>query len=110
VALTQRERDQRRAEKAKADRAALIAELGGECVDCGTKERLEFDHTAPREWDCKRPARWQRMRLYRREAAAGLIVLRCRSCNARKGKPEPTGECGFCGAHVPEGGVCGCAN
>jgi len=73
-----------------ARREALIARLGGRCVEpgCGTSERLEFDHVQRRRWIAARTNRWTRIARYEREAAAGAIVLRCRSHNARKGKPE----------------------
>jgi hypothetical protein len=69
-------------------RAALVCALGGRCVDCGTATRLEFDHTVPRTWSARRCSSWTRVRIYQREAAEGLLCLRCRTCNARKGKPR----------------------
>jgi 5-methylcytosine-specific restriction endonuclease McrA len=72
---------------ARKARALLVAQLGGKCVDCGSKEALQFDHIAPRTWTANRTSRHYRMCLYRREAAAGVIVLRCASCNKKKGAP-----------------------
>lgn len=106
------EANTRRREKYKADRAGFIAELGGQCVDCGTDERLEFDHEYQRDWQPRDHARWVRLNKYRRDHDEGrTIVLRCRSCNARKGKPgdpPPSNERGFCGRPLPPSGVCIC--
>lgn len=78
----------RRKELLQQRRAALIEALGGVCVECRTTERLEFDHTEPREWIASKKNQETRQRFYEREAAAGKIVLRCRVCNVRKGAPQ----------------------
>lgn len=111
--LTHKQKHRRKVAKYRADRKAFIAELGGRCVQCGRKTRLEFDHTRQRDWEPSRFSRWSRLLRYKRDHAAGrTIVLRCRWCNASKGKPEetePSGECGFCGSAIPDNGYCTCA-
>lgn len=47
--------------------------LIGRCVDCGATEDLTRDHEVP---------------LSKGGTNAGRIVIRCRSCNARKGDRE----------------------
>lgn len=78
---------------ARRMRWALIQLLGARCVECLTEydssdpSYLEFDHTAPRDWQPNRTSRWQRMRNYWRDWELGILCLRCRNCNARKGYP-----------------------
>lgn len=111
--LTARQKHKRRVAKYRADRREFIAVLGGRCVQCSGKRRLEFDHTRQRDWEPSKLARWVRLNRYKRDHAAGrTIVLRCRWCNASKGKPvetESTGVCGFCGHVLPDTGLCTCA-
>jgi hypothetical protein len=71
-------------------RRRLIEQLGGKCVDCGLTdfEKLEFDHITP----LTREQRDHRVRIgansrivmYRKEAAEGLLTLRCGGCNTRR--------------------------
>lgn len=77
----------RRVAWARRRRQELIALLGGQCVDCGTTSDLEFDHTHPRDWEPRKLNRWHRMSRYWRDYLAGILTIRCRSCNARKGYP-----------------------
>lgn len=88
---------EQRRENYRRGRAELIAHLGGKCVDCDedNPKRLEFDHLTPRTWKAKDVSRWVRLARYRREAEAGQIELRCRSCNASKGEPIPLEEVPF---------------
>ena len=69
-------------------RAELIQEMGGKCVECESREELEFDHTKPRNWQPNKTSRWQRLRNYIKDWKKGELVLRCRTCNARKGFPD----------------------
>lgn len=84
---TWQESKERAKRSAARSRERLIAELGGRCVECGTTERLEFDHLTPRTWDRNSLNAHRRMAMYKREAAEGKIQLLCRSCNASKGSP-----------------------
>src|SRR5258708_3465831 len=72
----------------RAARELLIAELGGQCVDCGALSPLQFDHVAQRTWSARKTSRWVRIARYRREAECGHIELRCGSCNKLKGRPR----------------------
>jgi hypothetical protein len=71
-------------------RQRLIDQLGGKCVDCGNDDRetLQFDHITPlTEEQAAHRVRIganSRMVLYRKEAAEGLLALRCPSCNTRR--------------------------
>lgn len=87
-AASARETAADRARRYRRGRRRLIDELGGRCAWCGRRSRLEFDHLEPRDWQPEKTARWVRLARYRREAAAGKVQLLCRSCNARKGRPE----------------------
>jgi len=78
-------------------RVKLIIQLGGLCVDCGEDEHelLEFDHIVPltdeqQEWRAKIGAN-ARMVLNRKEAAEGLLELRCKRCNMRKSRNPKQG-------------------
>lgn len=109
--MTAKERYQLRLANAHARRKELLDSLGGRCVDCGSTERLEFDHNQPRTWIASKVNQITRTKLYERDIAAGHIKeIRCRVCNARKGRPEDGeyGFCGFCGSPVPEGSECDC--
>lgn len=89
MALSKREQRRRNYHKA---RKQLIKELGGKCVCCGTKNRLEFHHKEPRDWDPHKTSRWVRLARYRREAEEGKVELRCRHCNAVAGCPHISDE------------------
>ena len=70
-------------------RRKLIEQLGGKCLQCSAVEKLEFHHLRPRTWVAAQLNRWQRLAEYKREAARGEIVLLCKPCNQRAGKPAP---------------------
>jgi hypothetical protein len=66
----------------KRRRKALIAAMGGECVECGRKRKLEFHHPDGRDWSVRSMNQWRRIKKYEEEWAAGKIELLCKSCNA----------------------------
>ena len=68
----------------RARRAALIAEMGGQCARCGATVDLEFGHTAPRDWQPRRVNRMTRLRLYHRDWLAGICRVECGGCNGDK--------------------------
>ena len=80
----------RQKEWARRARAELLAALGGACVQCGESRarRLEFDHITPATWERNRLDTSGRISRYRAEAAAGLIQILCRRCNAKKGNRQ----------------------
>lgn len=104
--------------------AALRERLGGVCVEpgCGATDDLQFDHKYERTWVTRDYSRSRRIVLYEQEADAGLLELRCGTCNRKKGKPRErmrlrpedvyTGPraCGFCGRPLGEGEVCYCGD
>lgn len=57
--------------------------LGNRCVDCGTKERLEFDHVDPKDksfniskaWSYSRDKFWDEI---------NKCVLRCKTCHQKR--------------------------
>jgi len=75
-----------------AERARLINSLGSCCLQCRATEKLEFHHTKPRGWIASQLSRWQRIAEYKRDIARGEIVLLCKSCNQRAGKPLQPGQ------------------
>ena len=62
-------------------REKLIRDMGGKCVLCGSKEKLEVDHKDGRTWDIKKLNRVMRVKRYRAEFEAGLVRLLCKNCN-----------------------------
>ena len=74
-----------------ARKAALVAQLGGKCAECGTSDDLTFDHLFPRDWHPRSVHATKRLRIYAEEAAAGKIQLLCGTCNSRKGRPADDG-------------------
>ena len=66
-------------------RLKLIQELGGECVQCGSISNLELDHIHGKDWVARELGSDQRVCLYIKEAAQGLIQVLCKSCNVKKG-------------------------
>ena len=85
MALTQQQRTIRYTFR----RRALIAALGGRCVKCGKKTKwLEFHHKdqRTRTWQANRTNCLRRIKLYERDAEAGLLELNCHDCHPRPGK------------------------
>lgn len=66
------------------ERAALIQRLGGKCVKCGIKKRLEVDHINGKQWVAFRVASDTRVRRYLREEKEGLLQVLCKFCNSCK--------------------------
>ena len=76
----------RQARWAAAQRFAIIEQLGAECDSCGDTADLEIDHQDGRDWEPRTKSRWQRIRIIKRELAAGVrLRLLCRSCNGHDG-------------------------
>lgn len=67
---------------------ALIKDMGGKCVKCGSEERLEVDHIYGRDWDLKKVHIVQRVRKYRGEWEQGKTRLLCKHCNMFRWKEE----------------------
>ena len=65
------------------NRAILIEELGGKCIDCGSTVNLEFDHaeSSDKEFDLAKGHSFSLEKL-RKEVAK--CVLRCRRCHIEK--------------------------
>lgn len=80
----EREKERRRKQFVRR-RRALVRELGGECVQCGTDEDLHFDHPNGRTWEPRRTNQLQRMRRYEADHEAGNLQLLCGSCNGYDG-------------------------
>lgn len=66
-------------------RQEVITLLGGECVDCGSKAKLEFDHNDPQTKTFTISAlltySWKRI-----EPEITKCVLRCKECHLQKSK------------------------
>lgn len=78
---------QRTLKSYRAGRLSLIAAMGGACEQCGTTDDLQFHHTRPRTWIARNVNRWVRLANYKREHAAGLLLLLCGVCNRQAGEP-----------------------
>lgn len=88
--IAPRKRDTKREWKAarksaRARRKALVNTLGSECVECGERENLHFDHPNGRTWEPRRLNGLQRMRMYERDHAEGNLRLLCNKCNGHDG-------------------------
>lgn len=70
---------------AQSRREQLIERLSGCCALCGRRRLLEIDHPQGRNWEPRETSQEQRVRIYLREAAKGLIRVLCKKCNARDG-------------------------
>ncbi len=66
-------------------RAEGLAAMGGKCVRCGSKDRLEVDHIDPTS---KVTHRVWAMGRAKREAELAKCQLLCRSCHQKKSAPE----------------------
>lgn len=79
----------RQKEWARKARQKLIAELGGSCAQCGTKDNLVFDCIFPTGHDHHSKDTSARMSYYRREHACGNLQLLCAKHNNLKGDAIP---------------------
>ncbi len=66
-------------------RVRLIDALGGRCVACGATGDLDIDHPNGRDYKLEELGSAQRIRVYKREAASGLVRLLCAACNRSEG-------------------------
>lgn len=82
---------QQRKDSIRRRRDLLLDFLGGVCVKCGSKERLEIHHPFGRKWEPSKKGRATRIAIYWREAEAGLVQLLCSSCNKKAGCPPVPG-------------------
>lgn len=78
-------------ERAFFRRRALVARLGGKCVQCGTKgskgNSLEVDHPNGRDYDVRKMDSSWRIAQYEKEERTGaLLEVRCKRCNANAHK------------------------
>jgi hypothetical protein len=69
----------------KRRKIAIIA-LGGECVQCGSKERLEIDHIDPSTKTINLGTDWYNKGWW--EEVLTLCQLLCRSCHLKKSAAE----------------------
>lgn len=81
----------RQTEWAKRARLKLIADLGGQCKQCGSLEDLHLDHLYPSQEIISSGNRRQeysrRVIIMRREKEAGILQVLCAKCNQKKGQP-----------------------
>lgn len=76
-----------RKESVQRRREILQIAMGGRCEYCGSREKLEFHHTQPREWVASRVNQMTRQAQYEQEFLEGILQLTCATCNKRLGKP-----------------------
>lgn len=78
----------RQREWASRKRLELIDLLGGKCLSCGSKEKLEFDHVnnSLRDWEAAKLDQSSRMSKYWQDYKNGNIQLLCEMCNRTKPK------------------------
>lgn len=64
-------------------RTEYVAQLGGECVDCGAQDQLEFDHIDPvlKELEIGRMLNVSKTK---RDAEVAKCELRCASCHKQR--------------------------
>jgi hypothetical protein len=75
-----------RAKRYHDRRKALIEKLGGKCADCGSTTQLELDGINGHRKQPNKLARWNRVKMYEDDFAAGNLACRCRTCNASRGR------------------------
>lgn len=74
--------------KAIRRRRALIRALGGKCAVCGSTEKLELDHKAPRDWTPSTRSKTQRLRAYQAEAKKGNVQVLCAQHHGAKTRDD----------------------
>ena len=72
-----------RSRLANQQKSALIERLGGQCVECGSTDRLQIDHPYGRDWKLHKLTHYARIRRYLKEESAGLIRILCLDCNEK---------------------------
>lgn len=79
-------------DKAQTLREKIVNLLGGKCVTCNKKKRLELDHIDPntRTWEACKLSQMGRARRYWKEFQQGLLQVLCRKCNSKKGNRQVT--------------------
>lgn len=63
-------------------RKGFIKELGGECENCGSKEKLEFHHIHE-TGESDGIGGWQQLYRIEREIKKGEIILLCKNCHLK---------------------------
>ena len=76
---------QRKSLRAYQRKWDLIQRLGGKCVTCGSRKRLEVDHINGRDWDITKKNAWIRVARYEKEEKEGKLQVLCKHCNTVKG-------------------------
>ena len=77
---------QQQAELKRKNRLLLIEMLGGKCVDCGTTERLEFDHINP--GDKTSNIGHNLSSINRAKDEASKCELRCHCCHKERTRQQ----------------------
>lgn len=72
--------------KYRSQRKRAVKMLGGQCVDCPSKARLEFDHVKASEKSYDIGTRFGRVKFETLLPELKKCVLRCRTCHAKKTK------------------------
>lgn len=75
---------------AHAKRKQMKAALGGCCVQCGSKRKLELDHVdfQARSWKASQVGFVRATTLYAQDLKANLLQLLCRRCHKAKSRQE----------------------
>jgi hypothetical protein len=77
---------QRQRRWAHAWRERMYLAMGSKCVDCGCTDDLTFDVRTPVVEEHHSLEQSVRMSFYIRQYRMGNLCIRCRVCNARKGR------------------------
>lgn len=83
----------RQKEWARRARESLLSELGNQCNQCGTTEKLTFDCKEARGDSHHKMDTSHRMSFYRSEHLKGNLQILCSKCNEIKSiKERPSSE------------------